>query len=171
MTASGDKVVASGISTIEGYTTGAPICKLVQQASQTALVSAADTVLTFGTSSEEIDTHNFHDESTNNTRVTPSTAGYYRLMVTGTYQFSTTITAAHCFVRKNGTVVERTGNTKPNGTNNINTTAGVLYTVLTANGSTDYFEAGVNFTGTANQATNATAGSQSRFLVEFMRPL
>lgn len=167
----GQRLTADALQVLADDSPNAPICKLIQQTSQTGLTSASDTVLTFGASSEEIDTAGFHDETTNNSRVTPNKAGYYGLTVVGAFAFSTTITAAHCFFRKNGSVVERSCNVKPNGTNNINTSAGMLYTVLTANGSTDYFEAGVNFTGTANQSTNAASGSQSRFLVQFLRPL
>lgn len=167
--AAGDKALWSDVADA----INPPITKLVQQVAgqQTALATGADTVLTFGAGSEEIDTHNYHDTVTNNSRVTPTKAGYYEIEIRPIYAFSTTITAVGTFVRKNGAVVERSGNQKPNGTNNVNTAAPTLETVLACNGTGDYFEAGTTFTGTANQATNNVAGSLSVFIVRYLRPL
>lgn len=148
-----------------------PICKLIQQVAQTGLLTGSDTVLTFGSGSEDIDTHNFHDSIGAPTRVTPNIPGYYGLTVKPVLAFNTTTTALGSFFRKNGTIVERSGNTKPNATNNVNVTPGNATTILPANGSTDYFEGGVSFTATANQATNVVAGSESQFIVQYIRPL
>lgn len=147
-----------------------PIVRLTQQTAQTGNASAATVTLTFGTSSEVIDTDNFHSESTNNSRVTPTKAGYYRVVVKGVVAFSTTITGINVAILKNGAVVNRSGNHKPN-TTNINAGAW-LESWHTANGSTDYFEAAVSCTTSSGTwDTNAVSASQSELLVEYMRPL
>lgn len=53
-----------------------PCWKLVQAAAQT-LTHDTDTMISFGVGSTVFDTHNYHDESTNPTRVTPTIAGIY----------------------------------------------------------------------------------------------
>ena len=169
--AAGATVDATDIVDLQGKTTGRPLVKLIQQVAQTGITTGSDTVLTFGSGSEDIDTHGYHDTATNNSRVTPQLAGYYRLTVRPILAFNTTTTAGHGFVRKNGTIVERGGNSKPTGTVNVNVGLGEFSTILSANGTTDYFEAGFQVTATANQATNVTAGSASVFIVEFIRPL
>lgn len=147
-----------------------PLVRLVQQAAQTGLASGANTVLTFGAGSEDIDTHNWHDTAVNNTRVTPTKAGYYKVTVMPVFAFSTTITSLNSFIRKNGSIVQRSGNVKPASTN-VNTGAPQLSMILTANGTTDFFEGGVTFAGSANNDTNAVAGAASTFEVEYLRPL
>src|SRR3982750_3036163 len=79
MVAAGDIVYASDVQTVKDYTTGRPLVRLIQQVAQsvTSQVTPA-TAVTFGASSESIDTHGFHDTVTNNTRITPNIAGYYR---------------------------------------------------------------------------------------------
>lgn len=57
-----------------------PAWRLVQAAAQ-SLNHDTDTAITFGTGSTVIDTHNFHDEGTNPSRVTPNVPGLY--VVTG----------------------------------------------------------------------------------------
>jgi hypothetical protein len=168
MVAAGDPVESADITTITDYTTGKPLVRMIQATAQTGLLTGVDTILTFTT--EDIDTHGFHDPVTNNTRITPSVAGYYRIDVKPVYAFSTTITSMNTFFRKNGSVVERSGNMKPASTN-VNQANTPLTAISSANGSTDYFEGGTNFTGSANQATNGVVGSQSTIQVEFIRPL
>ena len=167
----GGTVFAVDTTTIAAKTTGRLVCKLVQQVAgqQTALTTATDIVLTFGASSEEIDTHNAHDTTTNNSRITPTVAGIYRVDIKPILAFSTTITSIGTALRKNGTVVERTGNHKPNATANVNIGAPQFSTMIAMNGTTDYLEAVVFFVASANQATNNVAGSTCTFTVTYER--
>jgi hypothetical protein len=173
MVAAGDIVYASDVQTVKDYTTGRPLVRLIQQTSQTGNASGGNLVLTFGAGSEDIDTHGYHDEVTNNTRVTPLIAGYYRIVVKPVLAASTTITSVNAYVRKNGSAIERSGNHKPSATSATNTAGGIaLEAWLTANGTTDYFEGGVTaLTSAGTWDTNGTAGSTSTLQVEFMRPL
>lgn len=147
-----------------------PVVRLVQQAAQTALTTGTDTVLTFGTGTEEIDTHGFHSETTNNSRITPNKPGIYEFTVKPVYAASNTIQSMNTFLRKNGGTYERSGNLKP-ATIAVNQASTPLITLVAANGTTDYFEAGTTFGGTANQATNAVGGSTSVFQCKYIRPL
>lgn len=147
-----------------------PLVRLEQKTAQTGLATG-DHVLTFGTGSEAVDTHSFHSESVNTSRVTPDKPGWYRVDVKPIMAFSTTISYISSFVRKNGAVYERTGNLKPTTSNAVNTGGPRLSSMVPANGSSDYFEVGVSFTASANQATNDTAGSQSVMQVEYLGPL
>lgn len=171
MATAGARVKSADITTVENYTSGRGLTRLVQQAAQTGNASAASLVLTFGTGSTDFDLGNWHDEATNNTRVTPTVAGYYRIIVKPVIAFNGAITGINTFVRKNGAVIERTGNHRPN-TTGINAGGIMLETWATANGSTDYFEGGVTCTTSSGTwDTNGVAGSLSVLQVEFMRPL
>jgi hypothetical protein len=123
--------------------------------------------VTFGAGSEDINTHGFDDEVTNNTRITPSVAGYYEL--TCTYISSaTTATSMRVTPGKNGGVVQPAIPHFPattSGVKGIQTSA-----VASANGSTDYFEMfAVNSTGAIN--TQASGGFNCVFEVKFIGDL
>jgi hypothetical protein len=168
----GGIVFAADTIDIAAATTGRPVVKLVQQAgsSQTGLATATDAAITFGSGSEEIDTHNWHDVSTNNTRITIGTGwgGVYRVDIKIIMAFSTTITSINACLRKNGSNLERSGNTKPNATANVNVAATPLSTLVTL-AAGDYIEAVTTFVASANQATNNSAGSTCTFQLEFVR--
>lgn len=168
--AAGDKIFYADSASIIAGSTQKAMVRLVQQTTgnQTALVSGADTVLLFGAGSEDIDTNNYHDVTTNTSRVTPTVAGYYRCEVKGVYAFSGTITSCNTSVRKNGGTWDRTGNAKP-GTTGVNCGTPPLSVPIFLNGSGDYVEAVLQFVGTANQATNNVAGSTCTFQVTFER--
>jgi hypothetical protein len=150
----------------------AGIVKLIGQTGQTAL-DATDTILSWGASTEEIDTDNWHDTVTNNTRVTPLVPGYYRVTVQGYWAFNTTIQYCGVFIRKNGTTVARSGNIQfpSTGQNNVSKSGGMCSDEFSMNGSSDYFEMGVHHTSGVSQTTNTGAGTAPRFTVEFIRPL
>lgn len=167
MVAAGDRVDAADITSIENYTTERPLVVLVQATVQ-SISDATDTAITFGTGSEEIDTHGFHSDTTNTSRVTPTVAGYYRVFgkfhIGARADFST-ITA---FVFKNGGVVtrERVG---PNATALSRTVT--VTKILSLNGSTDYVELYGNQDNAANVAVSTSTGSFACTLeVEFLRP-
>lgn len=168
----GAPIAVADILALQAATTGKPVVKLVQQAAanQTALASATDQVITFGSGSEEIDTHNWHDVSSNTSRITIGTgwAGVYRVDIKIIMAFSTTITSINSCLRKNGANLERSGNTKPNATANVNVAATPLSTLVTL-AAGDYIEAVTTFVASANQATNNSAGSTCTFQLAFER--
>lgn len=92
----GNKIIASDIP-LENY----PVGRMVQAAAQ-SIPDATATALTW--TAEDFDTHGFHDNVTNNSRITViSNPGYYEF--SGTYYSSTPTTLANidAFFRKNGT--------------------------------------------------------------------
>lgn len=108
MVLAGDVIYASDHNTVESGTLGAPVCQLVQQAgaSQSGWTSATPTAVTFGAGSEAVDTHNAHDVSTNNSRITIGVKlGWW--LVEGVYvpanQNNTTLIRA--ILAKNGTSI------------------------------------------------------------------
>lgn len=146
-----------------------PLVRLIQQSAQ-SIASGTATALTFGASSEDIDTNSFHDTATNTSRVTPTVAGYYEVTVTASFATGassyTQITAA---AAKNGTRAAPQDIRRPDaGTSatNAQTTA-----TLTANGTTDYFEGFASQNSSGAQNTNVSAGFQSVLEVKFLRPL
>lgn len=148
-----------------------PQVRLIQQASQ-SLASSTDTPITFGTSSEEWDTHGFHSESVNTSRITPTIPGYYRLTGTLFMQGSGTMTALTATIAKNGVVQPPRHRTRPLNTTNITSSVQVAV-MLTANGTTDYFELfGQQTTSGATAVSTNVGGSfASVFECEYRRPL
>jgi hypothetical protein len=127
------------------------------------------TALTFGASSEDIDTHGFHDTASNTSRITPTVAGYYRfygVYYCGTISVPVTIDASF---RKNGATTIASGGKSPEaGTAAKSVTASCIQSM---NGSTDYMEfmALQDSAGATN--TNVSARFTSIFECEFIRPL
>lgn len=166
----GGIVQSIDITTLQAYTSARPLVRLIQQASQT-LSHGINTALTFGASSEDIDTHGYHDTSTNNSRIVPLLAGYYRATGTVSMAASTTLTVLGAFIGKNGSSVQPLVRTKPAGTST--TTSTTVTAIVQLNGSTDYVELYGNqsSTGSVSLATQASGGVNSVFELEFLRPL
>jgi hypothetical protein len=164
----GDKTLVTDINPIEARTILKPLVRIAQQSAQ-SLANSTDTAITFGSGSTGFDTHDFHDESTNNSRVTPTVAGYYRVTGTVFVAASAALTSLIATIGKNGTVQAPRHRFKP-GTANVSASAQVSV-ILTANGTTDYFELfGQQTTGGALNTT--TGGSFTSVLeVEFLRDL
>lgn len=147
-----------------------PLVKLVQQTLQ-SFAHNVDTPITFGTSSEIIDTHGFHSETVNNTRVTPTVAGYYRCTGLFFVDSVSTITNYGVVVRLNGTVVAPRQRVQPSAqtfTKSVQVT-----TTVQVNGSTDFLDlCGYQF-DTGAVARNSVVGGSfgSTFEVEFIRGL
>ena len=163
MPAAGDPVLASDIANLAAYTTGEPVGRLVQAATQNIASGTTAVLLTFGAGSEDIDTHNYHDTSTNTDRVLPLIAGYYwvtaGLCIGGRTDFST----IEVSVTKNGVGMAPALRVNP-GTN-AQTQVFSTGTIVTCNGSSDYFG------GMARQANTAAATVATAISVQFASTL
>lgn len=168
----GGIIQAADLTTLAAQTTGRPLVRLIQQSAQ-SIASSTSVALTFGSGSEDIDTHNFHDPATNTTRVTPTStwAGYYRCTVTFHLSAAGTTTQMYACVSKNGTQQQPLVRHKLAAVSA--THAIVVVAILALNGTGDYVEAIGNQTdsGAAARNTQASGGVNSTFEVEFLRPL
>ncbi len=172
MPQSGDPVRALDITQFEQQTTDRPIVRLLQGAAQ-SVATATNTALTFGSGSEDIDTHGFHDTTTNNSRVTPTSSfpGYYQITATVWWSSATFNDQTYqIFIAKNGTTVppgQRTRSQSGSATqHSIMTTS-----IQTANGTGDYFEAIVQQQTGGNLNTQVGGGVNSVLEVVYLRPL
>ena len=165
MPSTGDEIVASDVTAISDLTVSRPIVRMVQTVAQ-SIPDATVTALTFTT--EDIDTHGFHDNSTNNPRITPNTAGYYD--VRGTYftATSTSPVSQDCHLRQNGS-----GQIAPAERGISGTIAQSQSTraLLAFNGTTDYVElmAFQDTSGAVN--SNVASRFSSTFECIFVRSL
>jgi hypothetical protein len=148
-----------------------PLVRLVQPVAQT-LTHAANAALTFGTDSEEIDTHGFHSTTTNTSRVTPTVPGYYRCrahlhMAAG----ANNLTQLVIGIAKNGTRVTPHMVYRPDLS--VNATSASSSAIVSCNGSTDYIEAIANQqnSGSTTRATSVASPFQSSLEVEYLRAL
>jgi hypothetical protein len=164
----GARAYAADVSGLAALTTGKPLVRLIAQTTQ-SLPNSTSTALQFGAGSEDVDTHGYHDPVTNPSRVTPGLAGYYRCTITVAIAASGALTQFYATMAKNGTAVQPLVRVKPYTTAaamSVATTA-----ILSANGSTDYFEGFGNQTSGGALNTQASGGINSVFEVEFLRPL
>lgn len=172
MPAAGDDVKATDVSNVEDASSEKAIGRIVQQSAQSIPSQTTPlTAVTFGLASEEIDTHGFHDEVTNNTRITPSKAGYYRL--TGTLwlaSVSTTTSMGIAFTKNGAGIGTAMRNKLP-----VVTAAPSIQvsTIVSANGTTDYFEMTVFQVDSGAAARNTATGASTSpaFEWEYMRDL
>lgn len=138
MVAAGDEITASDITSLEDLTINGPIGRLIQTVAQTGIASNTATAATFTT--EDIDSHNFHDTGSNTSRVTPTIAGVYRVNGSISLAGATDYTILQALIRKNGS----TSLPPAYRSTGVSTSAQSLVFGTTAlvdcNGSTDYFE-------------------------------
>ncbi len=161
------------ILTLQQSSSGKPLVRLVQQAAQ-SIASASDVAITFGAGSEEIDTHGFHDTSTNPSRITPTVAGYYRLDGTVWLAADTDIISIWANPAKNGLIqAGRTRLILPSTATASTFRSWSMTARLSANGTTDYFEliAQQVQASPASLNTYVSLPSASVFECEFLRPL
>lgn len=93
--------------------------------------------------SEEYDTDGMHDNSTNNARITPATAGLYLIVFSYAITFSGTSTFSEPRVLKNGNPLALSLKDVTRVTSHEDIISFVDY----ANGTTDYYTARTNFGG------------------------
>lgn len=141
-----------------------PLVRLVQAAAQ-SIPDNTSTALMFGAGSEEIDTHGFHDTTTNNSRITPTIAGYYRFH--GNYQSGTptTLVVINVFFSKNGSAIPPTGR----GNNGALTQSQSVTGIIFCNGTTDYVQLTALQDSAGAVNTNVITPFISVFECEFLR--
>lgn len=174
MVASGDPITATDPTNLENYTIRTPIVRLIQAAAQ-SVPSNTDTAITFGAGSEDIDTHGYHDTAVNTSRITPLAAGYYQLTGVISWAADTDIIRHDALFAKNGSVVAPRNRFVTDSTATA-AAARMTYPVvaiLTANGTTDYFELiGNQLQNVAGALNTLVAGSSSSvFECVLIRPL
>lgn len=166
----GGIVQSADVTALAALTTGRPLVRLIAQATQ-SLASATNVAIAFASGSEDIDTHNYHDPSTNNSRITPLTAGYWRFTGTLWLAGAATLTSFYVGIAKNGTNQNPLNRIKPVA----NSTAQSAQTtsILQMNGSGDYAELIGNQTdsGAAARLTTTGTGTVCCLEAEFLRPL
>lgn len=158
------------MSALEGFTTGKPIGMIVQVATQ-SLSNNVGAALQFA-AADIIDTHAQHDIVTNNTRITPNVAGYYRFFGVLYHAGRTDFTARSCWFQKNGSVNSPFGDRQDNLVNSVNV-ALATETMQSMNGTTDYVEfmALQANTGAASVLTQNSTQFASGVMWEYVRGL
>lgn len=146
-----------------------PFCRLIQQSAQSYGSSTA-APLAFGSGSEDADDGNMHDTAVNNSRVTPTRAGWYTCRVTASFGTpGSAFTQIAVAPAKNGTRVDGQVVIRPDAASTAG--AGAQSTALIyCNGSTDYVEGYVQQNSGGSQNTSTTTGLRSVFEVIFERP-
>jgi hypothetical protein len=133
-TGAGQIIEDADFTTIDQAGAGKPIGRLVQAGAQNILTGSGLTGIIF--SAEEIDTHNFHSTAVNNTRVTPTVAGYYR--VDGTVFYAANTVANEAVIRKNGSsAIPPAARGVPVTGSSVSWSTSVLIEI---DGAGDYFE-------------------------------
>jgi TPP-dependent 2-oxoacid decarboxylase len=142
-----------------------PMVRLVQQSAQA--IATTDTALTFGAGSEDYDTNGWHDETTNNTRITVDRDGFVRLTGTLFMSASSAITTLSATISKNGTVQAPRVRHRPDATA-LSMSVQVTATLECAAG--DYFELIGVLSLSAGTTINSNVGGSfaSAFECEFI---
>lgn len=165
--AAGQIATETDIQAILNASSEKPVVKLIQTVAQTMTDNAADAALTFTTGSTDIDTHSFHSESSNTSRITPSIAGIYRFRGTMVLAAITTAVTIGAVIAKNGTAQAPRARIGPNSTASQRTVS--VETILSMNGTTDYAEI-LGFQDSAgNVATTVGSSFTSTFECEYLR--
>lgn len=114
-----------------------PAGRMVQTVAQTGV--ANNTIVAASFTTEELDTDNFHNTVTNNTRVTPNKAGWYRFSGAISFAGQTDYTAVESLLRFNGSSgLPPASRITPNAT--ATTIVLPVSALVLFNGSTDYIE-------------------------------
>lgn len=146
-----------------------PIGRIRQGTAQTGIVNSTATAVTFA-AADEIDTDNFHDPATNNTRVTPTIAGTYHVTGGVAIAGATDYTQVQCYLAKNGSALAPAHRITPGATSN--TLVLPVAAKIECNGSSDYFEIWFQLTrsGAGTSGTAVSAQFASVLEWEFVRP-
>lgn len=157
-----------------------PVVHLIQQTAQ-SMPSNTTAAITFGSGSEAQDTHGFHNDSSNTSRITPNVPGVYRVTGKIVYGARTDFRITDAWLRMNGT-----GQVDGSSGRNNASTASANSTTVSANqtahtgthylefdGSLDYVEMMGVQTNTAGADPSTAASNQFRstLSLEYVRPL
>lgn len=163
--AAGDPIFWEDVQEARDASADKPLVRLVQTAAQ-ALADATQVAVTF--TSEEIDTHGFHDSGTNTSRITPTVAGYYRFSGTAFFEAQSTPVVSDVNIRKNGaTNIAPAGRYLGAG----QTFALACTAIVSMNGTTDYVELVARQDSVGADNTNVSLQFSSVFECEYLRPL
>jgi hypothetical protein len=156
--AKGDLIVGTGAATFDNLTVGANGTTLVAdstaatglkwaaagtsfsgalatKSTSQSITGATNTLLTFDTESYGFDTATYHDNTTNNSRMTVPTTGYYRITACVTFDATNNSSYRNVNLLKNGTAVYQSSQ----GANGVDWTNIPISFVASATAS-DYFE-------------------------------
>lgn len=131
--AAGDPILAADYAGIRLATIDRPMVRLTQSAAQA--IVAGGTAITFLT--EDWDPYGYHNTAANQSRITPTRAGYHTIK--GGVAFAATATVCAVWLRKNGATAIASGQREP-------ITGGATARLLLCqadiyfNGTTDYVE-------------------------------
>ncbi len=143
-----------------------PRVRLIAQAAQSIPDNTA-TALQFGVGSTEVDTHGFHSELLNNTRIAPTVEGYYDFGGSYFTAAMTTPASRSVIVRKNGATSLPPG---PRDTGaSITSSQEVMVTDIYMNGTTDYVELMGQQDSSGAVNTVATSQQTSVFWAKYSR--
>lgn len=172
----GQRLTALLLQTLADYTVNSPMVRLVQQAAgTTSLAHNSELTISFGTGATVYDTHDFHSETVNNTRITPSIAGYYELRGTTYFSARTDYTLLQCQPRLNGANYATAQRLIKPSTATASTVQAIAFepVIIAANGSTDYFEMMAIHNNAASAAATTFVNATSASVLEciFRQPL
>jgi hypothetical protein len=170
--------IYNGTTWVQPKTIVKPVVRLVAQSSQSA-ASNTTVQVQFGTSSEIIDNYNFHSEVTNNTRVTPSVAGYYKVTGHAAFGARDDYRITDSYLRLNGTTTVPGSSGRVNyptfsGTNSTTSSSVMTHSeaIIAFNGTTDYVELMAVQTNVAAANPNLVVSGQfaSVLQLEYLGP-
>lgn len=169
----GQRLTATLLQQLADYTVNKNMVRLIQ-ATQQNLTSAAETVITFGTGSTVWDTGDFHSETSNNSRVIPNVAGYYRVSGTTYFSQDTDYIVLQCQPRVNGSNYATAQRLVKASTATADVVQAISFGPVTVlvNGTTDYIEmmAVQSNSGGSVETTFVNSTSASILEVVFERP-
>lgn len=160
--AAGDKAFWSDIANLVNRPSG----RLVQQGAGTHAVAHNTMVsMQFGAGSEDLDSHNFHDTVTNNTRVTPNVAGWYDVHGAVSLGGRTDYLNLEAVIAKNGSPIPPADKISPgaNNTTEVRNASALVF----CNGTTDYFEIQARHNNTAAVSVNTVVSAQFASVLEW----
>lgn len=139
-----------------------PTVHLVAAATQSHGNNATN-AMAYGTGSTVLDTHDYHSESSNNTRITPTRAGIYKVNAKAMWTTDTDYLILDTILRMNGSSIVggssgRESYGAATGASFKSVQTGDIY--IPFNGTTDYVEQLVVQTNTNAGANNTASSAQ-----------
>lgn len=157
----GDIIYAADLNTL----LNAPIGRIVASGTQVLADNTQVAVQFSGT--DDIDTHGFHNPASNNTRITPTVAGYYRFTGMAFFEGQTTPGTIDASFRLNGSTNLAPAWRGPGSTLSMSGPTTVLQLM---NGSTDYVELMARQDSAGADNTNQSSQFSSVVEWELVRP-